>query len=144
MDEQVEYDMDEEDMIWLTDVNEKRAAESLAEIGQSEFELIMDRFEKESCFQSCGGSAAAGRSSLNTSRNSQNENASKLLEQFNFLNLVFFCLSEFLVITKRKIAKFGLDRFLKKIINNYRVLNDGFKCYFPLHIIQITLNKENT
>lgn len=81
MDEQVEYDMDEEDMIWLADVNEKRAAESLGEIGQSEFELIMDRFEKESCFQSCGGSAA-GRLSLNTSRNSQNENASKLLEQF--------------------------------------------------------------
>lgn len=73
MDEHLEYDMDEEDMIWLDDVNEKRAELGLDSIEQSKFVLLMDRLEKESYFQS----SLSSRPSLNTSRASQNENASE-------------------------------------------------------------------
>ena len=43
--------MDEEDSEWLSVVNEKRKTEGLNEVGSSDFELLMDRLEKESYFQ---------------------------------------------------------------------------------------------
>ena len=49
-DEEVEYDMDEEDVAWLNIINEKRASESLNKIHEDQFELLMDRLEKESYF----------------------------------------------------------------------------------------------
>ena len=50
MDETVEYDMDEEDVAWLNIINEKRSQESLSKIKEDQFELLMDRLEKESYF----------------------------------------------------------------------------------------------
>ncbi|CAG5136178.1 unnamed protein product [Candidula unifasciata] len=52
LDEEIEYDMDEEDHSWLELVNDKRTSEGLAAVAQDTFELIMDRFEKEAFFQS--------------------------------------------------------------------------------------------
>lgn len=52
----VEYDMDEEDSVWLELINKKRRQDRLLDVNVETFELIMDRFEKESFFQSqhCG------------------------------------------------------------------------------------------
>ncbi|KAK3786407.1 hypothetical protein RRG08_011723 [Elysia crispata] len=52
LDEEIEYDMDEEDHSWLELVNNKRTSEGAAAVAQDTFELIMDRFEKEAFFQS--------------------------------------------------------------------------------------------
>ncbi|XP_012936104.1 bromodomain-containing protein 1 isoform X2 [Aplysia californica] len=51
LDEEVEYDMDEEDHSWLELVNEKRTSDGVAGVAQDTFEIIMDRFEKEAFFQ---------------------------------------------------------------------------------------------
>lgn len=65
LDEEVEYDMDEEDDIWLKLVNEERcgvvegSGVSLAPISQEQFEILMDRLEKESYFQAAADSAQA-------------------------------------------------------------------------------------
>jgi hypothetical protein len=49
----IEYDMDEEDIEWLTLINLKRKNESLNKINYADFERIMDCLEKESFFQVC-------------------------------------------------------------------------------------------
>ncbi|XP_056907461.1 bromodomain-containing protein 1-like isoform X1 [Takifugu flavidus] len=48
LDEEVEYDMDEEDYAWLELVNEKRKSEGVSQVSHNLFEFLMDRFEKES------------------------------------------------------------------------------------------------
>ena len=52
MDEEVEYDMDEEDYAWLDLMNDKRKKDSASNVSQEIFEIMMDRLEKESYFQS--------------------------------------------------------------------------------------------
>jgi bromodomain and PHD finger-containing protein 1 len=52
IDEEVEYDMDEEDTAWLDLINKKRRDDHLPEVPADTFELLMDRLEKESYFQS--------------------------------------------------------------------------------------------
>ncbi|KAM4720912.1 peregrin isoform 2-T2 [Rhinophrynus dorsalis] len=52
LDEEVEYDMDEEDYIWLDIMNERRKTEGVNSIPQEIFEYLMDRLEKESYFES--------------------------------------------------------------------------------------------
>lgn len=51
LDEEVEYDMDEEDRAWLHLMNEQRAVDHLPAVEMESFELLMDRLEKESFFQ---------------------------------------------------------------------------------------------
>lgn len=51
LDEEVEYDMDEEDRAWLQLMNEKRSVDGLPAVEMENFELLMDRLEKESFFQ---------------------------------------------------------------------------------------------
>lgn len=53
-DEEVEYDMDEEDYAWLELINEKRKSDGYSQVSQNVFEFLMDRFEKESFFESQG------------------------------------------------------------------------------------------
>ncbi|XP_037307499.2 bromodomain-containing protein 1-like isoform X1 [Pungitius pungitius] len=48
LDEEVEYDMDEEDYAWLELINEKRRSEGISQVSFNLFEFLMDRFEKES------------------------------------------------------------------------------------------------
>ncbi|XP_008280391.1 bromodomain-containing protein 1-like isoform X2 [Stegastes partitus] len=48
LDEEVEYDMDEEDYAWLELVNEKRKSDGISQVSHNLFEFLMDRFEKES------------------------------------------------------------------------------------------------
>ncbi len=57
LDEEVEYDMDEEDVAWLDLMNERRSRDGLAKVEEAQFELLMDRLEKESYFhvQTNGG-----------------------------------------------------------------------------------------
>ncbi|RWS31132.1 peregrin-like isoform X11 [Leptotrombidium deliense] len=52
LDDEVEYDMDEEDCAWLDLINSKRKQDGLVEVEQDTFELLMDRLEKESYFLS--------------------------------------------------------------------------------------------
>uniref|UniRef100_A0A9J7YHT8 Bromodomain and PHD finger containing, 1 n=1 Tax=Cyprinus carpio carpio TaxID=630221 RepID=A0A9J7YHT8_CYPCA len=52
LDEEVEYDIDEEDYIWLDIMNDRRRADGVAPIPQEVFEYLMDRLEKESYFES--------------------------------------------------------------------------------------------
>ncbi|XP_071448364.1 bromodomain-containing protein homolog isoform X2 [Hetaerina americana] len=51
LDAEVEYDMDEEDVAWLNIINNQREANSLPPVSMETFELLMDRFEKESYFE---------------------------------------------------------------------------------------------
>ncbi|KAF4532482.1 hypothetical protein B566_EDAN003058, partial [Ephemera danica] len=51
LDAEVEYDADEEDGAWLELANEKRAMDNLPPVSEENFELLMDRLEKESYFQ---------------------------------------------------------------------------------------------
>ncbi|XP_077424456.1 bromodomain-containing protein 1-like isoform X2 [Vanacampus margaritifer] len=48
LDEEVEYDMDEEDYAWLELLNEKRKSDGISQVSNNLFEFLMDRFEKES------------------------------------------------------------------------------------------------
>nr|XP_045008041.1 bromodomain-containing protein 1 isoform X3 [Jaculus jaculus] len=48
LDNEVEYDMDEEDYAWLEIINEKRKVDCVSAVSQNMFEFLMDRFEKES------------------------------------------------------------------------------------------------
>jgi len=50
MDKEVEYDMDEEDVAWLKMMNSRRNSDQLTKISEDQFELLMDRLEKESYF----------------------------------------------------------------------------------------------
>ena len=43
--------MDEEDSVWLELLNKKRKDSSLNSVSADQFELLMDRFEKESYFE---------------------------------------------------------------------------------------------
>lgn len=54
LDEEVEYDMDEEDYAWLELINEKRKSEGISQVACNLFEFLMDRFEKESYFATQG------------------------------------------------------------------------------------------
>nr|XP_047122715.1 bromodomain-containing protein 1 isoform X2 [Hydra vulgaris] len=51
LDEEVEYGMDEEDYIWLEELNENRKSEGIPPVSHSVFEMLMDRLEKESYFE---------------------------------------------------------------------------------------------
>lgn len=48
----MEYDIDEEDYIWLGIMNDKRRRDGVPPIPQEVFEYLMDRLEKESYFES--------------------------------------------------------------------------------------------
>ncbi len=52
LDENVEYDMDEEDYQWLSLINEERKTQGLTAVPQDVFEILMDRLEKECIFES--------------------------------------------------------------------------------------------
>uniref|UniRef100_A0A1A8D4A7 Bromodomain containing 1 n=1 Tax=Nothobranchius kadleci TaxID=1051664 RepID=A0A1A8D4A7_NOTKA len=56
LDEEVEYDMDEEDYAWLEFSNERRKTEGFSQVSHNLFEFLMDRFEKESFLASQGQS----------------------------------------------------------------------------------------
>ncbi|KAK7891298.1 hypothetical protein WMY93_023261 [Mugilogobius chulae] len=56
LDEEVEYDMDEEDYAWLDLMNEKRKSEGATHVSHNLFEFLMDRFEKESYMATQGQS----------------------------------------------------------------------------------------
>ncbi|XP_069018439.1 bromodomain-containing protein 1-like isoform X1 [Embiotoca jacksoni] len=56
LDEEVEYDMDEEDYAWLDVINEKRKSEGISQVSHNLFEFLMDRFEKESYLATQGQS----------------------------------------------------------------------------------------
>ncbi|XP_071961217.1 peregrin-like [Antedon mediterranea] len=62
LDDDIEYDMDEEDYAWLDMINEKRKKDGHAAVSQEIFEILMDRLEKESYFQS----QASGKTDSNT------------------------------------------------------------------------------
>lgn len=59
LDGEIEYDVDEEDTIWLKHMNDLRAETGLSAVSVDTLELLMDRLEKESYFQA----AANGQSS---------------------------------------------------------------------------------
>lgn len=50
IEEEVEYDIDEEDVAWLEIINEKRCSQKLEKVSVDDFEILMDRLEKESVF----------------------------------------------------------------------------------------------
>ncbi|XP_046872960.1 bromodomain-containing protein 1-like [Hypomesus transpacificus] len=61
-DEEVEYDLDEEDHAWLELVNERRRSEGVGQVSHGVFEFLLDRFEKEAHAESVargGGGAVA-------------------------------------------------------------------------------------
>lgn len=51
LEDEVEYDMDEDDFTWLDLMNKQRRFENLSEVDPESFELLMDRLEKECYFQ---------------------------------------------------------------------------------------------
>lgn len=59
MDGEIEYDVDEEDAIWLEHLNKDRTETGLAAVSIDTLELLMDRLEKESYFQTASNEQAA-------------------------------------------------------------------------------------
>lgn len=51
LDGEIEYDVDEEDAIWLERMNTERGETGLSAVSIDTLELLMDRLEKESYFQ---------------------------------------------------------------------------------------------
>lgn len=51
LEDEIEYDMDEDDFTWLDLMNKQRKFENLSEVDAQSFELLMDRLEKECYFQ---------------------------------------------------------------------------------------------
>ncbi|CAG0915980.1 unnamed protein product [Notodromas monacha] len=47
LDDEVEYDIDEEDELWLTRINHSRKRKKIPPVSVEDFELLMDRLEKE-------------------------------------------------------------------------------------------------
>uniref|UniRef100_H2Y6F8 Peregrin n=1 Tax=Ciona savignyi TaxID=51511 RepID=H2Y6F8_CIOSA len=59
--EEVEYDMDEEDTVWLELMNKHRKMDGTALVTPDQLETLMDRFEKESYFeQARNGNSVSG------------------------------------------------------------------------------------
>ena len=69
LDELCEYDMDEEYNLWLMIINEERQTEdaTCAPVTREQFEILMDRLEKESYFQQSSTSAAQNKSNNDSS-----------------------------------------------------------------------------
>ena len=91
MDEEVEYDMDEEDTLWLRLINEQRlqADPSHHEITQEDFEILMDRLEKESYFQTVSNKTPDKNNSVHDSLNaSKNNNDSTSSFSLSLTNLI--------------------------------------------------------
>lgn len=59
MDGEIEYDVDEEDAIWLERMNKERAETGLSAVAIDTLELLMDRLEKESYFQTTSEQSGA-------------------------------------------------------------------------------------
>lgn len=59
LDGEIEYDMDEEDAIWLEHLNKERGDAGLAAVSIDMLELLMDRLEKESYFQTASSDQPA-------------------------------------------------------------------------------------
>lgn len=51
LDGEIEYDVDEEDAIWLEKMNQERSDTGLSVVPIDTLELLIDRLEKESYFQ---------------------------------------------------------------------------------------------
>ena len=96
LDDEVEYDMDDEDNVWLNMINEERKEKStkensiISEINQEQFEMIMDRLEKESYFQQTTSSTKPTNDSNNeavtkngSNRTTPNTSPSKLNQSNN-------------------------------------------------------------
>ena len=85
LDEEVEYDMDEEDNVWLTLTNEQRLSTNspAPEITQQQFELLMDRLEKESYFQ-------ASNTQPSLINNRANKSANDSTSKFFSMTITFF------------------------------------------------------
>ncbi|XP_051915946.1 bromodomain-containing protein 1-like isoform X2 [Hippocampus zosterae] len=60
LDEEVEYDMDEEDYAWLELLNEKRKSDGISQVSHNLFEFLMDRLEKESHAAAAARGGAGG------------------------------------------------------------------------------------
>lgn len=58
LDGEIEYDVDEEDAIWLEHLNKDRGETGLAAVSIDTLELLMDRLEKESYFQTASNEQA--------------------------------------------------------------------------------------
>ena len=75
LDENIEYDMDEEDYHWLSLVNEDRKNQGLTSVPQDVFEILMDRLEKECVFESQTSGGIEGTDSSNKNMYNIDENA---------------------------------------------------------------------
>ena len=51
LDEKVEYDLDDQDSLWLKSLNEKRRQEKVPQVSETAFEAIIDKFEKAAHFE---------------------------------------------------------------------------------------------
>lgn len=58
LDGEIEYDVDEEDAIWLERMNKERSETGLSSVPIDTLELLIDRLEKESYFQTTNDQAA--------------------------------------------------------------------------------------
>lgn len=72
LDDNIEYDMDEEDYQWLSLINEERKSQGFTSVPQDVFEILLDRLEKECIFESqtfLEGTDSAGKNIYNIDEN---------------------------------------------------------------------------
>ncbi|KAL3316862.1 Bromodomain and PHD finger-containing protein 1 [Cichlidogyrus casuarinus] len=91
LNEMVEYDLDEEDIIWLDLINADRLSKKQLVIGQSVLEWVLDRFEKLSKFQTKSRGKNKGRPSVGSEDDDDDVCAVCLDGHCENTNMILFC-----------------------------------------------------